>query len=117
MKHWIKVFIASIFEILWVIGLKHANTFLSWSGTVVAIIFSFYYLVMAGRYLPASTVYAVFVGLGTAGVVLSEIVFFHEDVSIMKLLLIALLLVGIIGLKVITDEEKDGVEDKWNGDY
>lgn len=108
---WTKVYMGAFFEVFWVIGLKHADDFWSWSGTVVAIMISFYLLIMAGRKLPVGTVYAVFVGLGTAGTVLSEIVFFGEPLVLSKLMLIGILLVGVIGLKLVTDDgEEKGVE-------
>jgi len=108
---WIKVLIAAFFEVFWVIGLKHANDFWTWSGTVIAIIISFYFMVMAGRKLPVGTVYAVFVGMGTAGTVLSEIMFFGEPFKVSKILLVLLLLAGVIGLKLITkDEVQEGAE-------
>jgi paired small multidrug resistance pump len=99
---WIKVFVAALFEVLWVIGLKHADDFLTWTGTVIAIIISFYVMIMAGRRLPIGTVYAVFVGLGTAGTVISEILFFGETINMIKILLILLLLIGVIGLKLVS---------------
>ncbi|KMY52707.1 multidrug resistance protein SMR [Bacillus sp. FJAT-27231] len=108
-KEWIKIFVAACFEVLWVVGLKHADNPWEWAGTVVAIIVSFYLLIAAGNKLPVGTVYAVFVGLGTAGTVLSEIIFFGEPVKIAKLLLIVVLLVGVVGLKLVTDE-KEGEE-------
>ena len=40
-KEWIKVFVAAFFEVFWVIGLKHANDFLTWTGTAIAIFISF----------------------------------------------------------------------------
>ena len=108
---WTKVYIAAFFEIFWVIGLKHADGFWSWSGTVLAIIISFYLMIMAGRKLPVGTVYAVFVGMGTAGTVLSEILFFGEPLQLSKLVLIGVLLVGVIGLKLVTDDNGEkGVE-------
>ncbi|MEY9868862.1 paired small multidrug resistance pump [Peribacillus sp. B2I2] len=76
--NWIKVFIAAFFEVFWVIGLKHADDFWTWTGTVISIIISFYMMIMAGRRLPVGTVYAVFVGMGTAGTVLSEIHFLRR---------------------------------------
>ena len=106
-RHWLKVLIAAFFEVFWVIGLKHADSFLEWSGTILSIIISFYGLIMAGRKLPVGTVYAVFVGLGTAGTVFSEIVFFGEPFNIEKLLFIILLLVGVIGLKMVTKEQTE----------
>ncbi|MFJ7753563.1 DMT family transporter [Peribacillus muralis] len=102
--NWIKVFIAAFFEVFWVIGLKHADGFWTWTGTVISIIISFYLMIMAGRKLPVGTVYAVFVGMGTAGTVLSEIIFFGESFRLSKTLLIVLLLLGVIGLKVVTDD-------------
>lgn len=103
--HWIKVLIAAIFEVCWVIGLTHAYNFWTWTGTVIAIIISFYGLIMAGEKLHVGTVYAVFVGLGTAGTVCSEIIFFGESFSIIKVSLIMLLLVGVIGLKLVTNDD------------
>ena len=104
-KIWIQVFVAAFFEIFWVIGLKHANDFWTWAGTIIAISFSFYLMIMAGRKLPVGTVYAVFVGLGTAGTVFSEIVFFGEPFKLEKLLLILVLLAGVIGLKLVTPDK------------
>ncbi|MCM3757973.1 multidrug efflux SMR transporter [Sporosarcina aquimarina] len=109
--NWIKVVIAAVFEVFWVIGLKHADGVLEWTGTVFAIVISFYMMIMAGKKLPVGTVYAVFVGLGTAGTVFSDIVFFGEPFKIVKMLLIMVLLAGVIGLKVVTpDTEPEGVE-------
>ncbi|MBS4220015.1 multidrug efflux SMR transporter [Bacillus sp. FJAT-49711] len=108
---WIKVFVAAFFEVLWVIGLKHADNFWAWAGTIIAIIISFYVMIMAGRKLPVGTVYAVFVGLGTAGTVFSEILFFEEPVKAEKILLIFVLLAGVIGLKLVTkDKVQEGDE-------
>ena len=103
-KEWIKVFIAALFEVFWVIGLKHATDFWSWTATVISIIVSFYLLIMAGRKIPVGTVYAVFVGLGTAGAIFSEILFFAEPFKLAKILLILVLLVGVIGLKLVTGD-------------
>ena len=73
-KEWLKIVVAACFEVLWVIGLKYADDVWSWLGTVIAIVVSFYILIAAGKHLPVGTVYAVFVGLGTAGTVLSDII-------------------------------------------
>ncbi|KOP78238.1 DMT family transporter [Cytobacillus solani] len=109
--NWIKVFVAAFFEVFWVIGLKHADDFLTWTGTVISIIISFYVMIRAGRELPVGTVYAVFVGLGTAGTAISEIIFFGEPFKISKILLILLLLAGVIGLKLVTkDDVKEGAD-------
>lgn len=101
---WAKVYIAAFFEVFWVIGLKHADGFWPWSGTVAAILISFYLMIMAGRKLPVGTVYAVFVGMGTAGTVFADILFFGEPAELSKLLLIGILLAGVVGLKLVTED-------------
>ncbi|WP_439646604.1 DMT family transporter [Piscibacillus salipiscarius] len=89
---------------MWVIGLKHADTLIEWLMTVIAIFISFYLLIMAGEKLPVGTSYAVFVGLGTAGTVASDILFFDEPFSFVKVGFIVLLLFGVVGLKLVTIE-------------
>lgn len=108
---WAKVIIAAFFEVFWVIGLKHADSFWTWTGTVIAILISFYLMITASKKLPVGTVYAVFVGLGTTGTVFSDIVFFDEPFKVTKVLLILVLLGGVLGLKLVTkDPSKEGVE-------
>lgn len=106
-SNWIKVFAAAFLEIFWVIGLTHAHNFWTWSSTIFAIIFSNYLMIIAGQKLPAGTVYAIFVGLGTAGTVISEILFFEEPFRWEKILLIVLLLTGVMGLKLVTDNKAE----------
>jgi paired small multidrug resistance pump len=112
-KQWIRIVVAAIFEVSWVIGLKYADDVWSWLGTAVAIYISFYLLIRAGRYLPVGTVYAVFVGLGTAGTVVAEMLLFQEPAKLSKLILIAVLLIGVIGLKLVTpdpERQKEGAD-------
>ncbi|WP_019413458.1 multidrug efflux SMR transporter [Paenisporosarcina sp. TG20] len=104
-KEWVKVLFASFFEVSWVIGLKHADDAWTWIATAIAIVVSFYLIIMTGKTLPVGTVYAVFVGLGTAGTVLADILFFGEDFSMIKIALIMVLLGGVLGLKLVTKNE------------
>ncbi len=108
-KTWIQVVVAAIFEVGWVIGLKHAANTIEWGLTAVAVIVSFYLMIHASSKLPVGTVYAVFVGLGTVGTVLTEIVLFDEPVKLMKVIFVALLLLGVVGLKVLTPKEDAAV--------
>lgn len=111
-KHWIKLLIAVVLEVIWVIGLAHSNDVWTWSGTIIAILLCNYFLITATEYLPTGTAYAVFVGLGSAGAVISEIVIFGEPIHLMKILFIILLLVGVIGLKLVTDQEEKREKEK-----
>ncbi|WP_339269649.1 multidrug efflux SMR transporter [Paenibacillus sp. FSL R5-0470] len=103
-SEWLKVVGAAVFEVMWVIGLKHASTMWEWLITVVAIIISFYVMISASTKLPVGTVYSVFVGLGTAGTVVADMVLFGEPFKLMKLVLVVILLGGVIGLKMVTKE-------------
>ena len=110
-KQWLRLFVAAFLEVFWVIGLAHAYDVWTWLGTAIALVISNYLLITAGQVLPAGTAYTVFVGLGTAGTVLSEILFFNEPFRWDKILLIILLLIGVIGLKSVTDsKEEKGAE-------
>ncbi|WP_145410903.1 DMT family transporter [Paenibacillus xylanexedens] len=104
-KTWLSVIVAAIFEVGWVIGLKHASGVLEWGITLIAIIVSFTLMIAASRSLDVGTVYAVFVGLGTAGTVLAEIILFDATVQTGKMLLIGLLLLGVVGLKMLSKEK------------
>ncbi|RHW35828.1 QacE family quaternary ammonium compound efflux SMR transporter [Lysinibacillus yapensis] len=116
MNGWLKVITASFLEVFWVIGLAHADEAWEWIATVIAIVICNVLLIQATSVLPTGTAYAVFVGLGTAGAVVSEILFFGEPFNIIKILLIVLLLVGVIGLKLVTDDqEKKEADEEWHG--
>ncbi|MEJ8305895.1 DMT family transporter [Saccharibacillus sacchari] len=109
---WMSVVIAALFEVGWVIGLKHASGVWEWAATAVAIGVSFTLMIAASRTLPVGTVYAVFVGLGTAGTVIAEIALFGADIQWAKLLMIGTLLLGVVGLKLLSasnPQQKKGV--------
>lgn len=105
-RYWLVLIVAACIEVGWIIGLKHADDVWTWTGTFLAILVSNYLLIRTGRVLPVGTAYAVYVGLGTAGTVIAEIAFFGEPLEMVKIFLILLLLSGVIGLKLITDETK-----------
>lgn len=106
LKHWLRVVYGAVFEVGWVVGFKHAATLWEWGLTVLAVYLSFYFLIKAGEVLPAGTAYAVFVGLGTLGTTVTGILAFGEPVSLAKVALIFLLLIGIGGLQVVTAREE-----------
>ena len=104
-KDWVKLMVGAFFEVLWVIGMKHSVNWWELVLTGIAILISFYALIKAGETLPVGTAYAVFVGLGTAGTVVSGILFFGEEFRISKIVLIVVLLIGVMGLKFVTGEK------------
>lgn len=111
-KNWIKLFVAAFLEVFWVIGLAHAYDFWTWTATFILIIVSNYLMINVAQVLPAGTVYAVFVGLGAGGTVIAEILFFGEAFRWAKVFLIAVLLSGVIGLKLVTDNESNEIVER-----
>lgn len=103
---WIYVLFAAVVEVFWVIGLKYSTSFLEWTGTTIAIIFSFYFIIKACRYIPSGTVYAVFTGSGAAVIALLDFTIFDATFSYAKAALIGLIILGVIGIKMTTDTEE-----------
>jgi quaternary ammonium compound-resistance protein SugE len=100
---WIYLFIAGIFEVVWAMGLKYTEGFTKLYPTLITIvgmIISFYFLSMAIKTLPIGTAYAIWTGIGAAGAVIMGIILFGEPKSLLKFFFVALILAGIIGLKV-----------------
>ena len=103
--NWTILVIAGLFEIAWAIGLKYTEGFTRlWPtvGTVVAMLISVGLLGIAMKSLPVGTAYAVWVGVGAIGTAIFGIILFGESASAARLLSLALILAGIIGLKLAT---------------
>lgn len=105
---WTKIVIAGLVEIIWVVGLNQADSFLGWLFTIIFIGLSFYLIISASKTLPVGTVYALFVGIGTVGTVIVDAIFFNQPLSLLKIILIFTLLIGIIGLKLTTPNSDEG---------
>ena len=103
---WLLILIGGICEVAWVSGLKYADTLPLKALTGVGIAFSFTCAVLAMKRLEVSIVYSVFVGIGTGGVVIAEIVLFGEEASLIKIALISTLMLGVLGLKCSVKESK-----------
>jgi quaternary ammonium compound-resistance protein SugE len=99
---WIYLVIAGIFEIVWAIGLKYTEGFTKAVPSLITLVgmaISFYFLSMAVKTLPIGTAYAIWTGIGAAGAVILGIVLFGEPRNLLRLMFVAFILVGIIGLK------------------
>jgi quaternary ammonium compound-resistance protein SugE len=92
-------------EIVWAIGLKYAEGFTRlWPSviTVVAMLVSIVLLGIAMKSLPVGTSYAVWVGVGAVGTAILGIVLLGESASAGRLASLALIVAGIVGLKLAT---------------
>ncbi len=97
--------VAGLLEVGWAVGLKYTHGFARlWPtiGTVIALIASMTLLGLAVRTLPLGTAYAVWTGIGTVGTALLGMVLFQEPATALRLTCITLIVVGILGLKLVT---------------
>ncbi|MFO1317921.1 MAG: quaternary ammonium compound efflux SMR transporter SugE [Burkholderiales bacterium] len=102
---WLLLFLAGLFEVGWAIGLKYTDGFTRpWptAGTVVAMVASVVLLGIAMKSLPVGTAYAVWVGVGAVGTAALGIVLFGEAASAGRLASLALIVAGIVGLRLAT---------------
>jgi len=100
---WFILILAGILEIGWAVGLKYTQGFTRlWPsiGTIAAMVVSLALLGIAMKSLPMGTAYAVWVGVGVVGTAVLGIVLLGESVSALKLASIALIITGIVGLKL-----------------
>jgi len=100
---WLILFVAGLFEVGWAVGLKYTDGFTRlWPtvGTAAALVLSMGLLGLALRWLPLGTAYAVWTGIGTVGTAILGIVLFRAPATAIRLTCIALIVTGIIGLRL-----------------
>lgn len=102
---WFFLLLAGISEVGWAIGLKYTEGFTKlWPSvaTVAMMIVSFALLAQALRALPIGTAYAVWTGIGAVGTAIAGMAFLGEPKDAARLACLALIVVGIIGLKLVS---------------
>ena len=102
---WVILVVAGLFEVGWAIGLKYTEGFTRlWPTvwTVLTMVISLWLLGIAMKTLPVGTAYSVWVGVGAVGTVILGIVLMGDPVNAARLISVALIIAGIIGLKLAT---------------
>ena len=100
---WILLVVAGLFEVAWAIGLKYTEGFTKPVPTVLtvgAMIISMGLLGLVARQLPIGTAYAVWTGIGVFGTAVLGMYLFGESTAPLRLLCLALIMTGIVGLKL-----------------
>ena len=101
---WFILVCAGLLEIVWATALKQSDGLTRWWPSVIGIsgaTLSFMLLAVALRQLPAGTGYAVWVGIGAVGVAVVGIVGFGEVASAARLLCLAAIVLGVVGLRLV----------------
>jgi quaternary ammonium compound-resistance protein SugE len=102
---WVLLFLAGLFEVGWAVGLKYTEGFTRFwpsATTVVSMAISLYVLGVSLRSLPLGTAYAVWTGIGAAGTVIVQIIWFKDPATAGRLVFLTLLIGSVIGLKLVS---------------
>jgi quaternary ammonium compound-resistance protein SugE len=100
---WLLIVIAGVFEMAWAVGLKYSDGFSRLVPsvlTIAAMAASIICLGIAVKSLPVGTAYAVWTGIGAAGTAVLGMYLFQEPATVLRLGSIALIVAGIVGLKL-----------------
>lgn len=100
---WLLLILAGLLEVGWAVGLKYTEGFTRlWPSlaTIAAMVLSLGLLGLAVKTLPIGTAYAVWVGIGAAGTLALGILLLGEPASLPRLLSVALIVAGVVGLKL-----------------
>ena len=101
---WFTLFIAGLFETAWAVGLKYTHGFTRLWPTVFTLItmaISFILLARCMKTLPVGTAYAIWTGIGAVGTVILGVALFHEPLTAPRLACLAMIISGIVGLKLV----------------
>lgn len=100
---WALLVLAGLFEIGMVMGLKLSEGFTKpWPILLLAVSggLSFLLLSLAIRSIPAGTAYAIWTAIGASGAVVVGIALFHEPAELARIGSVALIIAGVIGLRL-----------------
>jgi len=103
---WVMLFVAGLFECAWAVGLKYSEGFtrpVPSALTIAAMLVSFWLLSLAMKTVPVGTAYAVWTGIGAAGVAVAGILLFDESRDLARLFCIFLIIAGVAGLRLLTE--------------
>lgn len=106
---WLCLIIAGLLELVWAYFMKLSNGFTEFWPAVLTILFalpSFFLLEKGIASFGIGMSYGVFTGIGIAGTTLVGILVLGEAASVIKLVFLAILVCGIIGLKVCEGKEE-----------
>lgn len=100
---WLYLIAAGVVEVAMAASLKASSGWTklvpSISGVILALL-SIFLLTHALRLLPSGMAYAVWTGIGAIGVTVYGAVFYGETLSIPRLACIALVVAGVVGLRL-----------------
>lgn len=104
---WILLIVAGLLEVTWAVAMKLSNGFtvlIPSAVTAVGYILSAVFLALALKQLPLGTAYAMWTGFGIVGTSVLGIFLFNEKLSLPQVICVSLIVIGIVGLKLLSKE-------------
>lgn len=101
--HWFYLAGAIILEVAGTVSMKVSEGFSKTTPSVLIFVFyglSFVGLTLALKKIEVSMAYAIWAGVGTALIALIGIIYYDESVNILKMISLALIILGVIGLNL-----------------
>lgn len=101
---WLILLVAALLEIVWALAMKSSAGFSRIGPSILGVsaaFISFMLLTLALRSLPVGTAYAVWVGLGAAGVFVAGVILMGDAATAPRLVFVGLILAGVVGLRLV----------------
>ena len=101
--NWLILIVAGLFEVVWAVALKMSDGFKNIAADAVFVggmAASVWLLAVAMKSIPMGTAYAVWTGVGAVGGFVAGIALFGEPATALRLVSAALIVAGIVGLKL-----------------
>ncbi|MEK3889719.1 DMT family transporter [Bacillus sp. FSL K6-3431] len=102
---WLLLIIAGFGEIVWASFLKYADSITDWAIIAAMVAGSFILLIRSYKTIPIAVAYTVFVGIGTIGTYFVGI-YLGEPYNMKQIIFLFILMTGILGLKLTTEEKE-----------
>ena len=110
---WSILTVAGLTEVVWASAMDHSDGFSDPFYTMLTVVFLTISTILLSRSLksglPVGAAYAVWVGIGAVGTTIVSMVTGSEMMSVGRVLLLSLLILGIIGLRI--DHKEHGSDD------
>lgn len=110
MSPWAFLAIGILCEVIATTALKVSNGFSETLPTVVCVVsftIALAALAQSVKALEIGVVYAIWSGAGITLITLIGLLFFHESVGFAKLLFITMIIIGVVGLQLVSSDMAD----------
>lgn len=102
---WMFLIVAGLFEMTGVVMINKVHINRNWksvTGLIASFSASFLFLALAMETLPMGTAYAIWTGIGASGGAILGMIYYGEPRTWLRVLFIAMVLGGAIGLKLVS---------------